>query len=197
MQTFYFLSYLPFSLLLTNYFLLLTQHCGFCLFVWFGLLSISIYATRLVLVMWHPLRCGSLIRSYILKENLLPPRSYGLEVAPQWRVGTSWPPSFFMGFCLAWAFSGHVHAIPVAVGPVVQLPCCVQKTLFPCSNPLPLALTVFLPALSKWLPSLGWRIVTYVSFNSEHFIVSHFLHLDVMGFYVDRLLQTEVYNKIY
>lgn len=47
-----------------------------------------------------------------------------------------------------------VCVVKFTVSPSVQLPCCVQKVLFCCTH-LPLALTLFLPALMQWSPSLG------------------------------------------
>lgn len=60
-----------------------------------------------------------------------------------------------LGFSLVWVCMGLVHASPTAVNSYVQL--LWPKTLFYCSRPLPLALTIFLPLLPKCSLSFGRR----------------------------------------
>lgn len=64
-----------------------------------------------------------------------------LLVAPQLRVGLVSPP------CCA--HTGLGHAVTASVSSYLQLPCCVQKMLFPPGHPLPLALTLFPSPLPK------------------------------------------------
>lgn len=54
------------------------------------------------------------------------------------------------GFGLSWACSSLVHVITSTVSFSVQLPCCVQKTLFPFGHLLLLPLALFLPPLPQW-----------------------------------------------
>ena len=68
-------------------------------------------------------------------------------------------PSYpFWDFVCLWILSDLredlVCAVKSTVNSCVQLPCCVQKTLFCCSH-LPLTLTLFLPTLQQWSLSLG------------------------------------------
>lgn len=60
-----------------------------------------------------------------------------------------WMPTSFLvlGFCLVWACTSCTYIVTIAVSLCMFLPCCVQKTLFLCSNPPPKALRV-LPLLS-------------------------------------------------
>lgn len=48
------------------------------------------------------------------------------------------------GFCLAFAYSGLIHAVTLAMNSCVQLPRCARQTLFPCDHPESQALMFFL-----------------------------------------------------
>lgn len=64
---------------------------------------------------------------------------------------------YLLGFVLAWTCTGLVHAVRTAISSFVQLPWCVQKTLFPCNCSLPMGLTLFLPQLSKVISEPWWK----------------------------------------
>lgn len=54
------------------------------------------------------------------------------------------PPHLHAGISYACVCTGLARAVTAAVSSYEQLPCCVQKTTFPCSYPPPLAPTFFL-----------------------------------------------------
>lgn len=58
--------------------------------------------------------------------------------------------------------TGLVHVVITVMNSYVHLVCCVQKTIFFCSHPLPLAFTLSLPSLQQYLLSIGGGEVVYM-----------------------------------
>lgn len=75
------------------------------------------------------------------KTNSLPPGTYQMPTTPQ----------LVLGFGLAWACMGLVYSVTITVSLYVQLPYCIQKTLFPWSHLPCLALAIFPPSSKKIL----------------------------------------------
>lgn len=78
--------------------------------------------------------------------------------------------------CLGCA--NHMHAVTTVLISHMHLPCYIQKTLFSCSHPQPLALTIFLPHLLQ--ESLSLRRCGYdtdVPVKTENITVSCSLSL--------------------
>lgn len=73
-------------------------------------------------------------------------------------------------FCLAWASTWHMYAVVLTLCSYVQLPCCAQKTLVPCSQSQPLSMTT--PSSSTVVPKPRSR------YDIEYSIVSFSLLLD-------------------
>lgn len=80
---------------------------------------------------------------------------------------------------LVWFKLAHVLCIVITtvVNACVQLPCCVQKTLFPWSHLLPLNITLFLPPFLQWpqnIQRMGGSI--YVPLRAENSSCFYPLH---------------------
>lgn len=60
-----------------------------------------------------------------------------------------------LGFWAAWACVGLTHTALTSVHLYVQLPCCEWKTLFSCTQPLPLALRLLWSSLLQLPLSFG------------------------------------------
>lgn len=58
--------------------------------------------------------------------------------------------------------TGLVHVVIIVTSSYVHLLCCVQKTFFFCSHPLPLALILSLSSLQQFLLSIGGGDVVYM-----------------------------------
>lgn len=84
------------------------------------------------------------------------------------------PPSLCVDMFLPLA--GSESVITIAMSSYVQSPCCLKKTFFPCSHPLPQALS---SASSTIFPSLARRRCDIdFSFRTEHYTVSYSLQMD-------------------
>lgn len=63
-----------------------------------------------------------------------------------------------LGYCWAWASTSFVYSVTIIVHLCVQLPYCMQKTLFPWSYSLPLSLPVFILHFSPKTLRLEGRV---------------------------------------
>lgn len=100
-------------------------------------LSSPICTIHILLGIWLPTGTQlSYQEQHSLKKTDSFTHSYQLPIAPQLGVEFHVPPLFSMlRFCVSSVFSGLGHAVTTAVSSYahMQLPCCVQKTYFPCS----------------------------------------------------------------
>lgn len=111
-----------------------------------------------------PLECGWLIRSYRLTENWLS-LFQKLSIANIFsaKTRTSCPIlQSMLGFSLFGAFTNFVPAITSRVGSYVQLPCCVQKKLFPYFYLPPLTFKLITFPLPQWLLHLGEKCAIHM-----------------------------------
>lgn len=82
-------------------------------------------------------------------------------------------PSMF-GFGSALASPSLMHIATTTVSSYVQLPCCVQRTLFPWCHPPPLALILFLSLLPQGPLNHGRKVS--VCFTTQQFFFLFFFY---------------------
>lgn len=117
--------------------------------------------------------------SVSLPLSLSRPQLLSIAYTSSAREGTSCSlPLSMMGFIVAWSFTGFMQAFMTAKCSEVQPACCVQKTLFSCSPPPPLADT-HCSSLPQWSLSPHRKVLwCRCSISGWTFCDVLFSHLD-------------------
>lgn len=85
------------------------------------------------------------------------------------------------GFCVAWPCADFGRAVTATVSSRVYVPCCVWRTRFPCSHPLPLAPIILRPFPLGCSPSLRGRGCHRDVPSSAHHKTSLEMEIDTEG----------------